>query len=239
MNSLSMYVMKFSKLFLAVALLLPLLSCSTESNFDYSDYYNQAYKTPDGWRWPPWIPGTEGQKEVKVRVLDATTMQPIAGAIVVGGYDAPSISGGMSCAYSESAVSDEGGWATLPNEEDERIRNFSNRYWISGPDLVLAYKRGYKMALPVYRAKGNNGRWYILQTKQKPPGEPNEPPSPLDSPIFGNQKEALLETKERSTIYMMPSTAKTKDERWKELSKMGGGGGGGCFKLQVIQHYNM
>jgi len=174
----------------------------------------------------PYIPGTEGQKEVKVQVLDATTMQPIEGAIVVGGYYGPDSTGGYSCAKSESAVSDAQGWALLPNDQDERIGGRVPRLF--GPDLETAYKRGYQLVYPIYMAaRWDYNDWYISKKKLAPRtgNWPSEIPSSEPKKIYDKHKDALLASKERSTIYLMPSTAKTMDERLSELKEMGWGGG--------------
>jgi hypothetical protein len=173
------------------------------------DWYDKVIGTPEEPRWPPWIPGTEGQKEVKVQVLDATTMEPIAGAIVVGAY------GGNVCVISESAVSDAQGWATLPNDEDPRIRGDERR--LRGPELVSAYKRGYQLARPVRHAvAGGHNEWYVREVKPTPRGSRWEIISA--EKFSDNHKATLMETKERSRIYLMPSTATTKEERERELN---------------------
>jgi hypothetical protein len=174
--------------------------------------------TPPGRKGNPYIPGTEGQKEVRVQVLDATTMEPIAGAIVVGGYYGFTNVGGnrgVDCGRSESAVSDESGWATLPNDQDPRIGE--RGYW--GPYLVSAYKRGYQLAKPAYRARWNGKNNKIEKMKPKPLMDPVETDDVISSEVFpGNQKAGLMKSKELQRIYMMPSTAKTKEERERELS---------------------
>jgi hypothetical protein len=165
----------------------------------------------------PWIPGTEGQKEVTVQVLDATTMEPIAGVIVVGGYYGLNHRGGFSCVRSESAVSDAQGWATLPNDQDERVHGSPPRLF--GPMLESAYKRGYQMAKSIYTAGGGGDYWSIRKMKAKPLMEPYADGDILSEwKASDNQRAAFLETKERSRIYLMPSTAKTKEERSKELN---------------------
>jgi hypothetical protein len=177
----------------------------------------------------PWIPDTDGQKEVKVQVLDASTMQPVAGAIVVGGYYGPGRNGWV-CGYSESAVSDENGWVTLPNDQDERIRSLSDRYRIFGPVLESAYKRGYKkLPLPLKVAKyridvrTENKKeyweeiWYISQLVLDSELWENNPSWVILPDKYPDGKAALLASRERSTIYLYPSAAKTKEEREREL----------------------
>jgi len=168
----------------------------------------------------PYIPGTEGQKEVRVQVLDATTMEPIAGAIVVGGYNGFSNSGGsrgIACVKSESAVSDENGWAILPNDQDERIGERKPRLW--GPELISAYKRGYQLAKPIDRVSGDGVNCRIVKIKPKPLMDPYADGDFLSDQIVPcPQNEAQLKTKERGRIYLMPSTATTNEERWIELT---------------------
>jgi hypothetical protein len=188
----------------------------------------------DNGKLRPYIPGTEGQSQVKVQVLDASTMQPIAGAIVVGGYYAPVPQGAWECTFSESAVSDENGWAILPNEEDKRIRDISAgrpRARIFGPELMSAYKRGYRMlpraswkdvSYAIDTLDDKDEYWYISGFV-------------LDADMWGpnmkwfkqperypDAKSALLAGRLRTTIYLYPSTAKTKQERAVELSEMNG-----------------
>jgi hypothetical protein len=171
-------------------------------------------------KWPPWIPGTEGQKEVKVQVLDATTMAPIEGAIVVGGYY--SLSG--TCVKSESAISDADGWATLPNDEDPRVNGGDRRAVLRGPSLESAYKRGYQMSITIYEVTGGSMEWYVREKKAAPRGTPGEQREIISSRKFSNDhRSALMETKERSRIYLMPSTAKTKEERERELNVLSRG----------------
>ena len=221
---------------LIVALILLQTSCTTDPEYRSLDFYDKMFKTSKGWEFPPYIPGTEGQKEVKVQVLDATTMQPIAGAIVVGGYYAAGRSGdsgNVSCARSESAVSDAEGWATLPNDQDERIKHPSGGSWMFGPQLKSAYKRGYQMANRIYYViAGGDNEWFVRKEKANPPGKPYVDGDITFTKQFSiNQKDALLETKERSQIYLMPSTATTKEERLEELNRMGYRGGPCFFSL--------
>jgi len=174
----------------------------------------------------PFIPGTEGQKEVRVQVLDATTMEPIAGAIVVGGYWGISArpGSGAACGNSESAVSDENGWATLPNDQDERIGGKKSKARLWGPELISAYKRGYQLAKPIDRISGDGVKCRIIKIKPKPLMDPYADGDFLSDQIVPcPQNEAQLKTKERSRIYLIPSTAATKDERWSELIQMGWG----------------
>jgi hypothetical protein len=217
---------------LKTILMLSAIVLTVLSVIAFNDYYTlNKYDRVTGFLWwkkmPPWIPGTEGQKEVRVQVLDATTMRPIEGAIVVGGY----YKGGAVCANSESAVSDVGGWATLPNDEDARVRDDSPLLF-RGPRLKSAYKRGYQLAQPLrYAEAAGHNEWYIRETTPVPyyrSGFVDE--YRTSSRKFSkNHKATLLETKERSRIYLMPSTAKTKEERSKELNSMDGGSCG--FKL--------
>lgn len=44
---------------------------------------------------------------------------------------------------------------------------------------------------------------------------------------YPDERSALLASKERSTIYLYPSTAKTKEERWKELARVDNANGCG------------
>jgi hypothetical protein len=192
------------------------------------DNYDTMKGPPLMQKWVPRIPGTEGQKEVKVQVLDATTMQPIEGAIVVGGYYGPDGSGGTVCAKSESAISDAEGWATLPNDQDPRVGGKGGFSDLRGPRLESAYKRGYQMSIMVYYATpGGYNEWYVVGFKPVPRGTPGKQWEKISSRKFSDDhKSALMETKERSRIYLMPSTATTKEERWGELTQMGGSGCG-------------
>jgi len=224
-----MNLKKSSALFLAIALVLPMLLMGCEGDVEY---YDTQFLTIKGWKWPPYIPGTEGQAEVKIQVLDATTMEPIEGALVVVGYyglSGAGEGGSMACINSESAVSDENGWATFPNDQDPRVDRR-----LRGPEPVTAYKRGYQRVSQFYSTyseieKGQR-KWSVYKSEPWPDGAP--PPPKRATPVrtgLPDHKSALLETKERSTIYLMPSTAKTADVCWSELSKMGGGGGGSFF----------
>jgi hypothetical protein len=197
------------------------LPISVAGRNQWLDIYDTMRGPPFMGRWVPWIPGTEKQKEVKVQVLDATTMEPIEGAIVVGGYYRLN-----ACVNSESAVTDAEGWATLPNDQDPRVgRGGRNPSDPRGPRLESAYKRGYQMSITVYEAaSGGYNEWYVIERKPMPKGTFGEQWEDISSRKFSDShKAALMETKERSRIYLMPSTARTKEERWPELIKMGRG----------------
>jgi len=220
-------------------LVMGLCSCSTnrwERLYPKNDY--QYVMNREG-KAQPYIPGTEGQKEVKVQVLDASTMQPIAGAIVVGGYYAAGRSGdsgNVSCARSESAVSDAEGWATLPNDQDERIKHLPGGNWMYGPQLKSAYKRGYKVLslpfkAPDYGVENEKEYWYLAQLVLDE-GLWNYKSSRIRLPErYPDEKTAILAGHTRSTIYLMPSTATTKEERLEELNRMGYSGGPCFFSL--------
>jgi hypothetical protein len=191
--------------------------CETDPTYKKLNLYDTWSRSSGHWKKPPWIPGTDGQKEVKVQVLDSTTMEPIAGAIVVGGYYGLDSRGGYSCVRSESAVSDAQGWATLPNDQDERVQGSSNGRF--GPLLESAYKRGYQMSIDVYKTtSGGNNEWYVRRSKPAPLGTHGSQTEISVQNFSDEHKAALLETKERSRIYLMPSTARTKEEREKELN---------------------
>lgn len=173
----------------------------------------------------PHIPDTEGMPEVKVRVMDAVTMKPISGAVVVGVYGG----GGAACGCTESAVTDDEGYALLLNDKDPRVIADRIRWW--GPSLVSAYKRGYQLGRPPYFSRYfyKDNAWYVYErtpaemlpyTVKRGPDEnaPWEEKRLPDS--YPDERSALLASKERSTIYLYPSSAKTKDERWKELKEI-------------------
>ncbi len=88
--------------------------CATPSHYQETKYDVAKDQRPPfrEWEFPPRIPGTEGQMMARVQVVDISTKQPIAGAIVVGGYLGPSRGG---------------------------------NYWVRGPQLASAYKRGYQL----------------------------------------------------------------------------------------------
>jgi hypothetical protein len=197
-------------------------------------YYDKTTRTSGGEDWPPWIPGTEGQKEAKVQVLDATTMKPIEGAIVVAGYYGWRGQGGeILCVNAESAVTDAQGWAMLPNDQDERIHDSVPRLF--GPMLESAYKRGYRaLTYPLFKASYPKedelkGGWYLYRLNVDAASDER-----LHNPLYINEqyttqperypdeRSALLASKERSAIYLYPSAAKTKEERAKELQWMDG-----------------
>jgi len=200
------------------------------------DNYDTMRGPPFMEKWPPYVPGTEGQKEVKIQVLNAKTLEPIESAIVVGGYYGPGVSGGKTCVHSESAISDAEGWATLPNDQDPRVggggRKFSD---LRGPRLESAYKRGYQLVRPLrYATAEGHRKWYVRETTPVPyyrPGLVDEYRAAPIREFYKNHKAALLETKERSRIYLMPSTAKTKEERWGELHHINYAGG--CYPTSL------
>jgi hypothetical protein len=196
-------------------------------------HYDRTARTEREKDWPPWIPETEGQKEVRVQVLDAITMQPVEGAIVVGGYYGTERNGKV-CERSESTVADAEGWAVLPNDQDLRIGN-SGSSALRGPRLEFAYKRGYQMAITVYEAvPGGHGEWYVRKWKPMPFGTPKDQKEKISSRKFSDDhKSALMETKERSRIYLMPSTAKTKKERRSELVQIQIRGAGCSSKMPL------
>jgi hypothetical protein len=183
----------------------------------------------------PYIPGTERQSQVKVQVLDASTMQPIAGAIVVGGYYAPVPQGAWLCNFSESAITDENGWATLPNEEDKRIRDISGGRPLArifGPKLESAYKRGYQMlpraawkvvSYAVDSLDDKDEYWYISGIVLNADMWGSNTKRFRQPERYPDEKSALLAGRIRTTIYLYPSTARTKEERWEELKWMDGG----------------
>ncbi len=69
--------------------------------------------------------------EMRGRVVDQDTNEPIAGAIVVARYFGGISWGGSSCNRAESAISDADGWFTFPIDA------------AAGGALMEAYKRGY------------------------------------------------------------------------------------------------
>jgi hypothetical protein len=215
------------KILVLSVIVLTVLSVKAFNDYYDLDTYGRAMEGPPFMKKPPpWIPGTNGQKEVRVQVLDATTMEPIEGAIVVGGYYGAGAFGGAECVKSESAISDAEGWATLPNDQDERVHG--PRPGLMGPWLKSAYKRGYQLADPPrYAEAGGHNEWYIIERTPAPYRALNTEWQIISAKKFSkSHKAALLETKERSRIYLMPSTAETKEERSRELGKMDGGGCG-------------
>jgi hypothetical protein len=220
---------KLLALSLIALIALPMIAVSKNDRLDWYDVMRDpvSEKKWPSWvpgtkgkkKWPPYVPGTEGQKEAKIQVLDATTMQPIEGAIVVGGYYGRS---GV-CTNSESAVTDAQGWATLPNDQDPRIGGDGTDFYdIRGPRPESAYKRGYQRAIIVYEATaGGHNEWYVRERKPVPWGTPGEQWETISARKFSDDhRSVLLETKERSRIYLMPSTATTKEERAEELNWM-------------------
>jgi hypothetical protein len=204
------------KIGIPVLIALAILSTSAISRNLKLDHYDTAKGFLWWETWPPYIPGTEKQNEVKIQVLDATTMLPIAGALVVAGYY------GDVCEHSESAVSDAQGWATLPNDQDPRVREDSSGAALHGPVLESAYKRGYQMVSPAPRSAiaGGDNEWYVREMKPSPRAY-NVTRQILSSRKFSSDhKSALMETKERRRIYLMPSTAFTREERARELRWM-------------------
>jgi hypothetical protein len=191
------------------------LPISVAGRNQWLDIYDTMRGPPFMKKMPPWIPGTEGKKEVKIQVLDATTMEPIEGAIVVGGY----ARGSADCVNSESAVSDAEGWVTLPNDQDPRVGG-KGGLGLRGPHPESAYKRGYQLALPPrYAVSGGYNEWYIRERTPAPNGALHTEWEIISSRKFSDShKAALMETKERSRIYLMPSTARTKEERAEELN---------------------
>ncbi len=211
--------------------------CATPSHYQETKYDVAKDQRPPfrEWEFPPRIPGTEGQMMARVQVVDISTKQPIAGAIVVGGYLGPS-RGGLSCFASESAITDENGYAWLPNDRDERVRD--GNYWVGGPQLASAYKRGYQLIYPPFFSRHNydDKAWYVYErtppemlpytvkrdSDGRAPWERKRLPG-----SYPDERSALLASKERSTIYLYPSTAKTKEERRKELEQIDNANGCG------------
>jgi hypothetical protein len=65
---------------------------------------------------------------------------------------------------------------------------------------------------------GGDNEWFIRETKPKPYGQHGSRDDVISTEKFSDDhKSALMETKERSRVYLMPSTAETKEEREREL----------------------
>ncbi|CAK7053734.1 MAG: hypothetical protein BACD_02596 [Bacteroides rodentium] len=208
--------------------MLVISSASCAQSDDYVNPTKYDVRSKKSGLFPPYIPGTEDQMMARVQVMDISTMQPIAGAIVVGAYYGL-VRGGMDCFASESAVTDENGYAWLPNDRDERVREGKN--WRNGPRLVSAYKRGYQLIHKPYYSEYHykDKAWYVYELA--PPeqllfsidrsiktGTPWSP-TRLSGP-YPDERSAFLASKERSTIFLYPSTATTKEERYKELAQI-------------------
>ncbi|MDR1530451.1 MAG: hypothetical protein LBS40_08700 [Burkholderiales bacterium] len=220
-----MMLLKKSMMFLALLFVLGGTGCTSPSHYEVTIYDRMR----DG-LFPPYIPGTENQMEARVQVVDISTKQPIADAIVVGRYDGPDGRGGITCFASESAVTDENGYAYLPNDRDERVRGDKN--WRRGPRLVSAYKRGYQLVFyPPFRSeyRYQDNAWYVYESyppekilhTTKRDEERTAPWSTKRLPTpYPDERSALIASKERGTIYLYPSTATTQGEKWKELDNI-------------------
>jgi hypothetical protein len=249
MRSKKLFFLCLRGLLLSVALTIP-LTCRSENAFDSGTsvskaeaatfkelkHYDWRVRTREGKNWPPYIPGTEGQKEVKVQVLDATTMKPVEGAIVVAGYYGwRGRDGDLLCANAESAITDAEGWATLPNDQDERVHGPEPKLF--GPFLESAYKRGYrKLSYPLFRTysrkvegRGDGEYWILSRLDVNITFDERLHNSLyiyekyIDQPEkYPDEKSALMASKNRSTIYLYPSLEKAK-ERAEELKWIDGG----------------
>jgi len=235
-------MMLFRKLKILAVLMLVISTAGCALFEPESEYDKTGYDRMKDGLFPPVIPDTEGQMMARVQVVDASTMQPIEGAIVLGSYYGLGRNA-MECFASESAVTDKDGYAWLPNDRDERVRE--GKKWRRGPRLVSAYKRGYQLMRPPYVVnyswrKDSEG-WYVyeqtpvdklpfsVELLEKKPGEPTWTQKRLSGP-YPDQRTALLASKERSTFYLYPSTATTKEERWRELSDIASANGG-CGRM--------
>lgn len=230
--------MLFRKLKVLAVLMLVMSAAGCALFEPESEYDKTEYDRMKDGLFPPVIPDTEGQLMARVQVVDASTMQPIEGAIVLGGYYGLGRNA-MTCFASESAVTDQNGYAWLPNDRDERVRE--GKKWRRGPRLVSAYKRGYQLMRPPYAVNfnwktGAEG-WYVWERKpiEKLPlileldkdKEKSDWKETILSGPYPDKKSALLASKERSTTYLYPSTAATKEERWKELDEVDNANGCG------------